>query len=148
VTVAPIFFPTPADLAAWFTEHADTESELFLGYWSSTWSVVNSARAADLAAQGRMRPAGAAAFEARRADRSGIYSFEQPEEPRLEDTAERVFRSEKVAWAFFVAQAPSYRRAAVWWVVSAKQQVTRDKRLARLVADSGAGRRLAHLSRP
>jgi len=193
MTPEPIFFPTSADLAAWFTGHGDTESELFLGYWkkgtrrpsvtwpesvdealcvgwidgvrrridddsyqirftprttSSTWSVVNIARVTDLAAQGRMRPAGNAAFAARRADRSGIYSFEQQEEPRLEDTAERVFRSENVAWAFFVAQAPSYRRAAVWWVVSAKRQVTRDKPLARLVADSGAGRRLAHLTRP
>ena len=113
----------------------------------STWSVVNIARVADLSAQGRMRAAGTAAFEARRVDRSGIYSFEQKEEPRLDDTAEKAFRSEPGAWAFFAAQAPSYRRASVWWVVSAKQQATRDRRLAQLVADSGAERRLAHLSR-
>jgi len=193
VTHEPSFFPTSADLAAWFTEHDDTETELFLGYWkkgtgrpsvtwpesvdealcvgwidgvrrridddsyvirftprkeSSTWSAVNIARVAELSAQGRMRPAGTAAFEARRAERSGIYSFEQKEEPRLDETAEEAFRAETAAWAFFAAQAPSYRRAAVWWVISAKQQATRDRRFGQLVAESGARRRLAHLSRP
>jgi len=95
-----------------------------------------------------MSPPGLAAFEARRADRSGIYSFEQKEEPRLDDRAEATFRADAAAWEFFTAQAPSYRRAAVWWVVSAKQQATRDRRLTRLVEDSRARRRLEHLSRP
>lgn len=193
MTHDPTFFPTPADLAAWFDEHAGTESELFLGYWkkgtgrpsvtwpesvdealcvgwidgvrrridedsyvirftprtaTSTWSAVNIARVAELTAAGRMRAAGTAAFQARRADRSGIYSFEQKVEPRLDESGEEQFRARADAWTFFVAQAPSYRRGAIWWVISAKQQATRDRRLAQLVADSGAGRRLAHLSRP
>lgn len=95
-----------------------------------------------------MRPAGTAAFEARRADRSGTYSFEQKEEPRLDGRAEAAFRADPAAWEFFTAQAASYRRAAVWWVVSAKQQATRDRRLTQLTEDSRARRRLSHLSRP
>lgn len=95
-----------------------------------------------------MRPAGTAAFEARRADRSGTYSFEQKQEPRLDDAAEAVFRADRGAWTFFAGQAPSYRRAAIWWVISAKQQATRDRRLARLIEDSQGRRRLAHLTRP
>ena len=94
-----------------------------------------------------MREAGLAAFAARRADRSGTYSFEQKTEPRLDETAERAFRADRQAWTFFVAQPPSYRRAAVWWVTSAKRQDTRDRRLAQLVSDSAAGLRIAPLRR-
>lgn len=193
MTPEPVFFPTAADLAAWFSEHSATETELFLGYWkkgtgrpsvtwpesvdealcvgwidgvrrridddsyvirftprksSSIWSAVNVARVAELTSEGRMRPAGGIAFAARRADRSGVYAFEQKEEPRLDAAAEEAFRAETTAWEFFVAQPPGYRRTAIWWVVSAKRAVTRDKRLAQLVADSGAGRRLGHLTRP
>ena len=43
----------------------------------STWSAINIARAKELIALGRMRPAGLKAFERRTADRSAIYSYEQ-----------------------------------------------------------------------
>ncbi|HEX6935555.1 MAG TPA: YdeI/OmpD-associated family protein [Actinomycetes bacterium] len=114
----------------------------------STWSQVNIRRVAELTEQGRMRPAGTAAFMARRDDRSGVYSFEQRHEARLDQAAEATFRADELAWAFFTAQPPSYRRTAVWWVVSAKQQATRDRRLAQLVADSRAGLRIKELRRP
>lgn len=114
----------------------------------STWSQVNIRRVAELTEQGRMRPAGTAAFMARRDDRSGVYSFEQRHEARLDQAAEATFRADEAAWAFFTAQPPSYRRTAVWWVVSAKQQATRDRRLAQLVADSRAGLRIKELRRP
>jgi uncharacterized protein YdeI (YjbR/CyaY-like superfamily) len=114
---------------------------------TSTWSDVNVRRVAALTEQGRMRAAGLAAFAARRADRSGSYSFEQQDEPRLDPDAERAFRADTRAWEFFTGQPPSYRRAAVWWVVSAKRQDTRDRRLARLISDSRAGLRIAPLRR-
>ena len=114
----------------------------------STWSNVNVARVAELTAQGRMRPAGTAAFEARRADRSGTYSHEQAVEPRLDAAAEAAFRADATAWEFFSAQPASYRRQATWLVISAKQQATRDRRLTRLIADSRAGLRIKELRRP
>lgn len=116
---------------------------------SSTWSKVNVAKVEALTAAGRMQPSGLAAFEARRQDRSGTYSFEQ-DPAVLEPTAEieAALRAGPGAWDFFTAQAPTYRRAAVWWVVSAKRHQTTSRRLATLVADSTAGRRLKHLSRP
>jgi uncharacterized protein YdeI (YjbR/CyaY-like superfamily) len=114
----------------------------------STWSAVNIARAKELVAEGRMRPAGLAAFEARSDDRSAIYSYEQRHEARLAPDEEREFRSNARAWEFFQAQPRSYRRPALWWVVSAKREETRARRLRTLIEDSANGRRLRHLSRP
>ena len=114
----------------------------------STWSAVNIARAKELVAEGRMRPAGLAAFEARSDDRSAIYSYEQRHVAKLAPDEEREFRANEPAWAFFAAQPPSYRKTALWWVVSAKREETRARRLRTLVEDSANGRRLRHLSRP
>ena len=113
----------------------------------SIWSAVNIARVAALTAEGRMRPAGSAAFEARTAERSAIYSHEQQEDPTLTPDEEAAFRAAPGAWDFFAAQRPSYRRPALWWIVSAKRPETRARRLATLIADSAAGRTLAHLTR-
>lgn len=112
----------------------------------STWSAVNIARVADLAAQGRMRPAGLAAFAARRPEKSATYAYEQGA-VALDPAADDAFRATPAAWAFFETQPPSYRKAAVWWVASAKKEETRRKRLATLIDDSAHGRTLAHLTR-
>jgi uncharacterized protein YdeI (YjbR/CyaY-like superfamily) len=114
----------------------------------STWSAVNIARAKELIAEGRMRPAGLAAYEARSDDRSAIYSYEQRHTAKLAPDQEREFRSNERAWAFFEAQPPSYRKTALWWVVSAKREETRARRLRTLVEDSANGRRLRHLTPP
>ena len=58
------------------------------------------------------------------------------------------FRADKAAWAWFEAMPRSYRHPAIWWVVSAKQEATRERRLATLIADSAAGRKVKHLRRP
>lgn len=113
----------------------------------SIWSAVNIARVAALTTEGRMRPAGLAAFEARTAERSAIYAHEQPEDPTLTPEEEAAFRATPGAWDFFNVQRPSYRRPALWWIVSAKRPETRARRLATLIADSAAGRTLAQLSR-
>jgi uncharacterized protein YdeI (YjbR/CyaY-like superfamily) len=115
---------------------------------SSIWSTVNVARVEELGAQGLMQPAGLAAFARRREERSGVYSHEQASAPELDAAQEQRFREQPGAWEFFQAQPPSYRKAALWWVVSAKRAETRERRLATLIADSAERRRLGHLQRP
>jgi uncharacterized protein YdeI (YjbR/CyaY-like superfamily) len=114
----------------------------------STWSAVNVARAEELAAQGRMQPAGLRAFEARTDDNSGIYAYEQRHEARLEPEQEREFRANEQAWEYFRSRRPSYRKTAIWWVVSAKREETRARRLRTLIQDSAQGRTIRQLTRP
>jgi uncharacterized protein YdeI (YjbR/CyaY-like superfamily) len=113
----------------------------------STWSAINIARAKELIRQGRMRPAGRKAFERRTEARSAIYSYEQQKAAKLEPEAERAFRFNKKAWAFFESRPPSYRKTALYWVISAKREETRQKRLATLIRDSQNGRSIRPLSR-
>lgn len=112
----------------------------------SVWSAVNIKRANELIAQGRMRPAGLKAFEARKENRSGIYSYEQ-RSPELVEPYSKKLRQNKAAWAFYQAQPPSYRKAVNWWVVSAKQEATRLKRLNQLIDLSAQGRPLPQFTR-
>ncbi len=112
----------------------------------STWSAVNIRRVTQLVAEGAMHPAGLQAFENRKESASVIYSYEQGE-VELESAHLRLFQANDHAWQFFQSAPFSYQRAAAWWVVSAKREQTREKRLAVLIADSESGRRLAHLTR-
>ena len=105
---------------------------------SSRWSRVNVARVAALTEAGLMHPAGLRAFEARTAE--GTYSYEQRERAALDPDRERRLRADAAAAAFFDAQPPSYRRAATHWVMSAKREETRDRRLEQLVSCSAQGR--------
>jgi uncharacterized protein YdeI (YjbR/CyaY-like superfamily) len=104
----------------------------------SIWSSVNSRRAQGLAAAGRMTAAGLAAFEARSPNRSGRYSYEQ-RPAALVAPYSQLLASSPRARRFFEAQAPSYRRAATWWVVSAKKEQTRLKRARTLIDLSARG---------
>jgi len=107
----------------------------------SIWSTVNIRRAQALIEQGNMQPAGLKAYQARKENKSGIYSYEQ----RSVDLAEpynRQLRQNEAAWRFFQLQPPSYRKAACWYIVSAKKEETRLRRLEMLVAHSVQGRRL------
>jgi uncharacterized protein YdeI (YjbR/CyaY-like superfamily) len=109
----------------------------------SVWSNVNTKRVAELTKRGRMHPSGLAAFEARDPTRSGIYSFEQREKnKKLGAAYEARLKANTKAWAFFQAQPPGYRRLASLWVMSAKKEETKLRRLATLIADSAAGRRI------
>jgi uncharacterized protein YdeI (YjbR/CyaY-like superfamily) len=114
---------------------------------SSNWSLVNIRRAEELIRCKRMRPAGLRAFEARLARKSGVYSFEQRQNARFDPVLEARFRKNRAAWQFFEGQPPGYRRVTSFWVMSAKQAETRDRRLATLIADSAAGRRIDLLRR-
>jgi uncharacterized protein YdeI (YjbR/CyaY-like superfamily) len=114
----------------------------------SSWSAVNIQRVEQLKAAGRMHPSGLAAFDRRSKDRSGTYSYEQRDKARLEPAHERRFRANRKAWDFFTAQPAGYRTMAVWWVVSAKKEETRLRRLATLIEDSAHGRAVGPLRRP
>ncbi len=114
----------------------------------SIWSAVNIARAQELREQGSMHPAGIAAFEARSDERSSTYSFEQRGPIELSARDAETLRANADAWAFFQAQPPSYRKAAIWWVISAKREETRGRRLATLIDDSAHGRRIRSLTPP
>jgi uncharacterized protein YdeI (YjbR/CyaY-like superfamily) len=113
---------------------------------SSRWSRVNVARVGELKAAGLMRPAGLEAFEARTEE--GTYSYEQRDAAAFDPERERRLRADAAAAAFFDAQPPYYRRAVTHWVMSAKREETRDRRLALLIECSAAGRTVPPLTRP
>jgi uncharacterized protein YdeI (YjbR/CyaY-like superfamily) len=115
---------------------------------SSIWSARNVARVEALTAEGLMRPAGLAAYERRSAERTAVYSFDRREQAGFTPEQARRFRANAEAWKFFESQAPWYRRTSTHWVVSAKREQTRERRLAQLIADSEAGRRIRQLIPP
>ncbi len=114
----------------------------------SIWSAVNIKRAKELAEWGLMRPAGMKAFEARADDRSAIYAYEQRRAPTLDADSKLRFRAHPEAWEFFLSKPPSYRKAAIHWVISAKKEETRNRRLATLIDDSAHGRIIRPLRPP
>ncbi len=115
---------------------------------SSNWSAINIANVERLRAEGRMRPAGEAAFARRRDDKTAVYSYEQRKNPQLEPHEQAQLEADSEAWEYFSARPPSYRRPAIWWVISAKKPETRARRLATLIADSAAGRMIKPLTLP
>ena len=94
-----------------------------------------------------MEPAGIRAFEARKPNKTGIYSYEQ-ERPTLDEASLAVLQANPAAWAFFQAQPAGYQRAVGHWVMEAKREETRLKRLATLIEDSSRGRTVAPFTRP
>jgi len=106
----------------------------------SIWSSINIKRVAELTANGLMHPAGLKAYEKRKENKSGIYSYEQRSAELPEEYA-RILNKNKTALAFFNQQPQWYRKQAFWYVVSAKKEETRLKRLERLVKDWESGKR-------
>jgi uncharacterized protein YdeI (YjbR/CyaY-like superfamily) len=106
----------------------------------SIWSTVNIKRVEELVESGRMEPAGLRAYGAREENRSGIYAYEQKSETLPEPYSGKL-KKNRTAWAFFMAQPPSYRKKVGWWVVSAKKEETRLARLTKLIDDAAHGRR-------
>jgi uncharacterized protein YdeI (YjbR/CyaY-like superfamily) len=106
----------------------------------SNWSKVNIDLVAKLVAEGRMQPAGLAAFEKRREDRSGIYSYENRHQIELTSEFLDQLAADPKASAFWIEATPSYRAGCIHWVMSAKQDATRQKRMTQLIDDSAAGR--------
>ena len=107
----------------------------------SIWSSVNASRVKELIALERMAKPGLEAWARRDPKKTGIYSFEN--RPKTFDAAlEREFRKQPAAWTFFRAQPPGYQRLMTFFVMSAKQQETRLRRLERLIEASAAGKRV------
>ncbi len=104
----------------------------------SNWSAVNIGRAGELIKAGRMQPAGLREFEKRNEERSRRYSYER-KTAKLSPEYERKLKAVPKAWKFFRSQAPWYQRTLSHWVMSAKREETRARRLARLIADSSRG---------
>jgi uncharacterized protein YdeI (YjbR/CyaY-like superfamily) len=113
---------------------------------TSHWSHVNVRRVQELIAQKRMTPAGLAAFEARSAERTGLASHEQKQTPKLPPAAQKQLEANAKAWAYFQSCPPWYQRGATHWVMSAKKEETRSRRLATLIADCEAQRNIKPLT--
>lgn len=114
----------------------------------SIWSAINIRRAKELSKSGLMHAAGLAAFEKRDSDRSAIYAYEQRKTAKLPPEFEKQFRAHAKAWAFFQSQPPWYQRTSTYWVVSAKKEETRLKRLLILRDCSAHMRPIPSLTRP
>jgi uncharacterized protein YdeI (YjbR/CyaY-like superfamily) len=114
---------------------------------TSIWSTVNVKRVAELEAEGRMRPAGLAAFAARKEARTSVYAYEQRTDAALPPEYEKRLRANAAAWKDWSARPPGYRKTAAWRVISAKQEATREKRLLELIEDSANGRMIKELRR-
>ena len=113
----------------------------------STWSAVNLKRIGELIELGLAHSAGIKVFNERKQDKAVLYAYEQRDNPKLDESFEQQFRANQKAWDYFHSQPPWYQRTAVWWVISAKREETRLKRLATLIEDSANHRPLAQLDR-
>jgi uncharacterized protein YdeI (YjbR/CyaY-like superfamily) len=109
---------------------------------TSIWSAINIARVKELTELGLMHEAGLAAFAKRRDDKSAVYAYEQRKNPELSKEDLKKLKGNKKAWAFFSKTPPSYQKLAFFWIISAKREETRQKRLNQLIADSAAGRKI------
>ena len=110
----------------------------------SNWSKVNVEKVAKLEAEGLMTDAGRRVFEARTKEKTGVYSFENGDAELPPEYAKQL---KGRARRFFEEQAPWYRRAVTHWIVSAKKEETRVRRLEALIEDSAQERRLKQFDR-
>jgi len=152
-----VYFPTQSDLRKWFEKNHKKEKELFVGYykvssgkpsvtWSesvdeesycirftprnpkSNWSAINIKKVEELTKLGLMKPEGLAAFSFRKDEKSETYSYENTA-IEFDKSFLKKFKSNKKAWEYFQSSAPSYKKITTRWIMSAKQEITRLKRL-------------------
>ncbi|MEI9946341.1 MAG: YdeI/OmpD-associated family protein [Chitinophagaceae bacterium] len=102
---------------------------------TSIWSAVNIKKIETLTKQGLMQPAGLASFEKRKEEKSRIYSHEN-EAATFTPDFEKQFKANKKAWHYFQSLAPSYKKLSTHWVMGAKQDSTKIKRLHQIIEDS------------
>lgn len=113
----------------------------------SVWSLRNMERYGALEADDRIAPAGAATYARRTEEKSGVYSFEQDDRPRLSAAFEERLKADEAAWASWENRPPGYRKRASHWVMSAKREETRERRFRTLIDDEAAGRKIKPLRR-
>jgi uncharacterized protein YdeI (YjbR/CyaY-like superfamily) len=105
----------------------------------SNWSKVNVEKMAKLEAEGLMTDAGRRAFEARTDERTGVHSFEAKDAAQLSPEFAERLAADTAASDYFEGRAPSYKRTAIHWVVSAKREETRLRRMDQLIECSAKG---------
>lgn len=106
----------------------------------SGWSQSNKARVERLIAEGRMTDAGLAAVDAARAD--GSWSMQDAAEALIEpDELAAALDASPEARRHWNAFPKSPRRALIWWVMSAKRDETRARRVRLIVEQAAEGRR-------
>jgi uncharacterized protein YdeI (YjbR/CyaY-like superfamily) len=113
----------------------------------SNWSDVNLKKVTELIGTGRMQPVGLAVYENRKPERERVYSYENRHKATFSGDLESIFRQHGMAWSYFNAQAPSYQKATIRWVMSASQETTRLKRLQELITSSAAGEYIKAMQR-
>lgn len=104
----------------------------------SHWSTRNLARMEELTRAGLVAEAGLAAYRGRNAANQQKASYEQGA-VTLPAEYERRIRDEPQAWRWLQAAPPSYRKQVAWWVVSAKREETRLRRLNTLIRSCAKG---------
>ncbi|HEV2582449.1 MAG TPA: YdeI/OmpD-associated family protein [Ktedonobacteraceae bacterium] len=114
----------------------------------SNWSSVNIKRIGELIELGLVQPAGLKVFNERDQQKSGLYSYEQRKAIKLDPAYEEQLRANTKAWEYFQSRPPSYQQPAILWIMSAKQEETRLRRLATLIECSEQGRTISPLTRP
>jgi uncharacterized protein YdeI (YjbR/CyaY-like superfamily) len=108
---------------------------------NSNWSAVNIKKIEELTTKGLMKPAGIAAFEKRKEEKSAIYAYEnKPTE--FPEEFEKIFRANEKAWKFFTKQPNGYKKTIMYWVLSAKQETTQKSRLEKLISECDNERRM------
>lgn len=112
---------------------------------TSNWSAINIKKVEELTKLGLMKTEGLKAFSFRKEEKSKIYAYENPE-VMFDRSFEKFFKANKKAWAFYQTTNPTYRKVTTRWVMSAKQESTRLKRLNELIADCAAGRNIKAMS--
>jgi uncharacterized protein YdeI (YjbR/CyaY-like superfamily) len=111
----------------------------------SNWSAINIKKVEELTKLGLMMPEGLKAFGFRKEQKSKIYAYENPE-VILDKSFEKLFKTNKKAWQFYHSMTPTYRKVTTRWIMSAKQETTRLKRLNELIKDCAAGKNIKAMS--
>ena len=111
----------------------------------SSWSAVNIARAQALIEAGRMHASGLKVYGSRTQEKKIRYSDER-KAAVLDPVYEKALKSNKGAWTYFQSKPPSFRQVATYWIMSAKREETRLKRLTQLIEDSALGRTIPPLT--
>lgn len=112
---------------------------------TSIWSAVNIKKIENLKAQGLMQPAGLEAFAKKKKDKSQVYAFEQ-KEVSLDPVYENQIKANTKAWDYFQQLSPYYKKASIWYVMSAKRETTRQKRIQILIECSEKGEKIPQFS--
>lgn len=111
---------------------------------NSIWSAVNINKVEELTKNGLMRPAGLAIYKLKNESKSHNYTYENVH-VKLSEEFLKIFKSNKKAWIFFQTMSPTYRKLATRWIMSAKREETRIKRLNTLITDSEEEKKIRQL---